>query len=149
MVAASRMETRIPYAVKQIVQHELYYYPNTCQTLEELRRDIAQSGGETIDTDSPPKRHQIAWSDPTHYRGTALATNERVLYLARTVKAIEDTRDALPDDDERPYRQCMELTWWRPLNGHEIESRLGISQATRYRMTGQIIAAVAERMGLL
>ena len=139
---------RLDDAIKEHIERELYTYPATKREIAQRRAHLI-AGGDGRDPDEPSvrRRDAVAWSDPTHYAGTALAEDRRLRELGRIVAAIEDTyhHPALPAD----VREVMRRWYWECAPAHAIAEGLCVSRETVYRLRKAGVVAVAARLGWL
>lgn len=140
---------RLPNSIRDHLEHELYTYPATLRAIQERRRHLIDGGDGRDPVDTPLKRSAVAWSDPTHFAGTALATDALLREMERIAGAIQEVlgHPALPAD----LLELVERSYG--LNGRRCESVAAIAEAMAmsrtdiYRKRGAVLTAIAMRLG--
>jgi len=131
---------RIERRVFRYVEYELYNYDITKKELERCREEILES------SPMPPEvKVQSGLGDPTAKKAEELSTSTYIARAEKTIKAIEKSLDMLTDVHRRlfklKYRDC--LPW------QEVAIELEISDRTFFRTRRELVAMVAQQMGLI
>lgn len=133
-------EKKYARAVKAYIEAEIQFYHQSVQYLEDARKDIILA---SPDPDQPGGRSGI--SDPTGRTAALIISHETLQEVARTVKAIREVIESLPDEKKRLVR----LRYWNKekLSWPIIAMKLGIGEATCKRWRDQIVKQIAEKIG--
>ena len=130
---------KLEKSVFRYIEHELYNYRYTVQTIQELRESII---------DAVPLKETVPGtgyiSDPTARKATKLVTNTALARMTRTVAAIERALDKLKQD----HRALFELKYCRAIPWKRICDEMAISERTYFRLRRELVYMVALEMGL-
>jgi len=131
---------RIERRVFRYVEYELYNYDITKKELERCREEILES------SPAPPEVNvQSDLGDPTAKKAEKLLSTTYIARAEQTVNAIEKSLDMLTDVHRRlfklKYRDC--LPW------QEVAIELEISDRTFFRTRRELVAMVAQQLGLI
>lgn len=135
-------EPRIPRAVKEHVESELYQYPTTLQRIAERRLDLILGDDAQMQETVPGRRSYI--SDPTGTTGTRVADDARMREMLRITRAIEAVRD---DPSLGRAREVLDRQYWKLERSQDIADALGVSVQTVSRLRLLVVARVAAELG--
>lgn len=130
---------------KQTFQHiesELYSYKDTLKEIEELKNNIILSSGSSDGIGGTSN----SIVSVTEIKGTALATNKRILHLERISKVIEKVLNEISEDQ----RKLIELKYFtKPqLNTWEgIAQKIPVSRTQAFVWRNAVILKIAQELG--
>ena len=125
-----------------MIEFELYNYDNTKEEIEAIKDEII--GGSPLPVGEQNNVQRTTVSDPTFTKAAVLTTNVTLLYMERTVKAIDR---ALMHLDEI-HNEIFEHRYRQQKNWRQSLCELYISQDTYFKRRREIIHAVAAQLGL-
>jgi len=132
-------KVKLEKSVFRYIEHELYNYKYTLQTIEDLRENII---------DSVPLRETVPSagfiSDPTARKATKLVTNTALARMTRTVAAIEKALNRLNQD----HRAVFELKYCQALPWKRVCDEMPVSERTYFRLRRELVYMVAMELGL-
>ena len=102
-------------------------------------------GGSPLPISEKDNIQRSTISDPTFSKATVLTTNVTLLYMERTVRAIDR---ALMQLDEL-HNEIFEHRYRKNKNWRQTLSELCITQNTYFRKRREIIFAVAAQFGFI
>ncbi len=126
-----------------MIEFELYNYDNTKEEIEAIKDEII--GGSPLPVGEQDNVQRTTVSDPTFTKAAVLTTNVTLLYMERTVKAIDR---ALMHLDEI-HNEIFEHRYRQGKNWRQALTELCIGQDTYFKRRREIIFAVAAQMGLI
>jgi RinA family phage transcriptional activator len=130
------------------VEAILYSYPQMKKEIQTIREHI-MFDKEEIDENVGGGRPSLP-GKPTERIATKLAMNKRLEQLERTVKAIEDVYQSLPDE----YKKLIQLRYWtsrkykweQKMTWERIAKEIHVSERQARRMREEIVQAIAEKL---
>jgi len=132
---------RIPPVYFKMIEFELYNYDNTKAEIETLKDEIISGPAIVLEGDRVQK---TTISDPTFARAAVLATNTTLLYMERTLNAIDRALMRLSEE----HNEVFEHRYRHGKNWRQSVCELCISQDTYFKRRREIINAVAAQLGL-
>lgn len=129
--------------IRTYIENELRDYDNTKKEWELLQDEIVNASHIS---DGQPRGTDI--SRPTENKALKLISNRRLSQLERTIKAIEKTIMALPEEKFK----LIQMRYWdvpRTLTDDGIAIKLNCDKRTVYRWSDGIMLALAKEMGLI
>jgi RinA family phage transcriptional activator len=133
---------RIPAVYYKMIEFELYNYDNTKAEIEALKDDII-GGPAAIMLDSD-RVQKTSFSDPTFTKAAVLTSNTTLLYMERTLNAIDRALMRLSEE----HNEVFEHRYRQGKNWRQSLCELCISQDTYFKRRREIIYAVATQLGL-
>ena len=130
---------KLEKSVFRYIEHELYNYKYTIQTIADLRENII---GAVPLRETVPGTGYI--SDPTARKATKLVTNTALARMTRTVAAIEKALNRLNQD----HRAVFELKYCQFLPWKKVCDELPVSERTYFRLRRELVYMVALELGL-
>jgi RinA family phage transcriptional activator len=130
------------------VEAILYSYPQMKKEIQMIRESI-MFDKEEIDENVGGGRPSLP-GKPTERIATRLAMDRDLEQLERTVQAIEEVYNSLPNE----YKRLIQLRYWtsrkykweQKLTWERIANELHVSRATVFLMRKEIIEAIAKQL---
>lgn len=130
---------KLARAVFKYVEHELYNYDYTKESLKELKEDIIN---EIPYKEVVPGAGYV--SDPTGKKAVKLVTSKALSRMAKVVMAIDRALSRLSDD----HRQLFELKYRQCLPWQRVCDEMPTSERTYFRLRRELVVMVAVELGL-
>lgn len=149
--AAVPVIPRLPHGVVEHLEDELAALPRTLDEIQQ-RRQFLIEGGDRHGGESVPGRHSHI-SDPTGWRGSALADDIRLHELTRITGAVSNVLEDLDAAGPRGQAVATLLRLYYGLDGQPVRTRpeitdlTGLSNSTIYRLRTLGLSALAFRLG--
>jgi len=125
------------------LEAELRSYEKTKAKILEITTDVATRGMGVNLEDAPPTKSIGRLSDPTLQRATALAQNELLAEMKRTIIAI----DAVASRQPLGLMKLIRLHYFQRMPALEVRRALGIHRNTFTRWRDQIMEELATELG--
>lgn len=140
---------RLPAGGLRDLEGYLYNFADVRRQIEARRREIAESGADRRDDTGTPRKVDIAWSDPTYKRTTALLLDVQLSDMLRAVEAITAV---LASPYLWPAEREVVCRWYgipprKNQSVAEIAETLHVSRATVYRLRQRPLLAMLVRLG--
>lgn len=138
------IETKIQKDVFRHVEAELYAYPFRKREIQRLREEILNPHKPEDESNIKDMGNKVG--DPTAKKAIKLVSHSKLLHLERTIDAIEEVYNKLPE----PKQELIRVKYWtspQRLTTIGICDELGISERTYRRWRTQVVWEVAEILG--
>lgn len=130
------------------VESLLYSYPYLEREIKRLRLEILYPYEERAEEVNEKGKNSVRQpGDPTANKAIKLATHSKLVHMERSLDAIKQVYDKLPD----PKRELIRVKYWtqpQRLTTVGICEEVGISERTYHRWRKEIIQDIAEILGL-
>ena len=133
---------KIPPAYFKMIEFELYNYDNTKEEIEVIKDEII--GGSPRPAGEQARVTNTAVSDPTFTKAAILTTNVTLLYMERTIKAIDRALMQLSES----HNEIFELKYRQGNHWKQVLSKMYISERHYFRQRRELIEAVGMQMGI-
>lgn len=137
-----RVRLKIPPAYFKMIEFELYNYDNTKEEIAALKDEII--GSPPLPAAEQDNVQRTTVSDPTFSKVATMTTNVTLLYMERTIKAIDRALMRLSES----HNEIFDLKYRQGKNWKQVISETYISERHYFRQRRELIEAVAMQMGL-
>ena len=132
---------KVPHSVKRTIKDELYQYWKNQELLEEMKIDIIEESGRTLD--GQPKGNKK--TDPTQQKTMALLRNRRIIETERRLGFIREATKRLTKEEY----EVFELIFKEGYNQRLAETQKYISKNTYYNTIDKIVYYTALEFGYI
>lgn len=133
---------RIERRVFKYVEYELYNYDNTKREIEFYREKIIEG---TPNREIGMNVQSGTAGDPTARKALTLAGSAFLAHAERVISSIDKALSMLSEK----HRELFKLKYQECLSWQEVALELGVSDRTYFRMRRELVAAVAQQLGLI